>query len=88
MRADQTQLVVDLPETEVCREEELVRDRVEQLLGQEEAVVVDKEAVVVVIKGFGYVSLKKDRLTISISQTLDFCGAVRCCLRIIYDSAY
>ena len=87
MRADQTQLVVDLPETEVCREEELVRDRVEQLLGQEEA-VVDKEAVVVVIKGFGYVSLKKDRLTISISQTLDFCVAVRCCLRIIYDSAY
>jgi hypothetical protein len=58
--------VVDLPEAVVYREEELVRGRVEQLLGREE------EPVVVGVKSDGAIGPKKDRLTNSMKQTQYF----------------
>jgi hypothetical protein len=59
--------VVDLPEAVVCREEELVRGRVEQLLGREE-----EEPVVVGVKSDGAIGPRKDRLTNSMKQTQYF----------------
>jgi hypothetical protein len=59
--------VVDLPEAVVCREEELERGRVEQLLGREE-----EELVVVGVKSDGAIRPRKDRLTNSMKQTQYF----------------